>query len=99
MNRRAVIVRADVSIAWKKRPPNYRIYVNDELFVERTWIWHEEYLEEMLPIYAPPGEYTLRWEIVPTFKGTITVANPRGEQCEGAYITQDLELRIPNEST
>lgn len=99
MNRQAVVVRADVSIAWKKRPPNYRIYVDNELFAERTWIWQREYLEEMLPIYAPPGEYTLRWEIVPPFKGQITVTNPRVEHCAGAYITEQLQLRIPNEST
>jgi hypothetical protein len=84
-----------VDIRWKKQPPNYRIYVNDELFSERTWIWHEEYLEEMLPIHAPPGEYTLRWEIVPPSKGQITVTNPRVEHCAGASITEQLELRIP----
>ena len=95
MNRRSVVVRADVDIRWKKQPPNYRIYVNDELFSERTWIWHEEYLEEMLPIHAPPGEYTLRWEIVPPSKGQIIVTNPRVEHCAGASITAQLELRIP----
>ena len=98
MTRRSVIVRADVDIRWKKHPPNYRIYVDNELFSERTWIWHEQYLEEIIPIYAPPGEYTLRWEIVPTFNGQITVTNPRVEHCEGAYITEQLELRILNES-
>ena len=98
MNRRSVIVRADVEIRWKKHPPNYRIYVNDELFSERTWIWQEQYLEEVLAIHALPGEYNLRWEIVPPFKGKITVTNPRVEHCAGAYITEQLQLRIPNES-
>lgn len=95
MNRRSVIVRADVDIHWKKQPPNYRIYVNDELFSERTWIWQEEYLEEVLAIHAEPGDYNLRWEIVPPFKGQITVSNPRVEQCAGAYITEQLQLTIP----
>ena len=99
MNRRSVIVRADVDIRWRKQPPNYRIYVNDELFSERTWIWKEEYLEEVLAIHAAPGEYNLRWEIVPPFKGHITVTNPRVEHCSGAYITEELQLRITDEST
>ena len=95
MNRKSVVVRVDVDIYWKKQPPDYRIYVNDELFSERTWIWQEEYLEERLSINAEPGEYNLRWEIVPPFKGKITVTNPRVDHCEGAYITEQLQLRIP----
>jgi hypothetical protein len=95
MNRKSVVVWADVDIHWKKHPPDYRIYVNDELFSERTWIWQEEYLQERLSINAEPGEYNLRWEIVPPFKGKITVTNPRVDHCEGAYITEQLQLRIP----
>jgi hypothetical protein len=90
-----VVVRAEVDIHWKKQPPDYRIYVGNELFTERTWIWQEEYLEEILAINAEPGEYNLRWEIVPPFKGKITVTNPRVDHCEGAYITEQLQLRIP----
>ena len=99
MTRRSVLVLADVDIQWKKIPPNYRIYVNNELFTERTWIWKKQYLEEILVINAEPGEYNLRWEIVPPFKGQITVSNLRIEHCAGAYITEQLQLRIPNEST
>jgi hypothetical protein len=40
------------------------VYVNDELFGERTWIWTEDYLEEALQIYANPGEYHIRYELV-----------------------------------
>jgi hypothetical protein len=96
MNRQEVVVKADVTISWKKQPPNYRIYVGNELFTERTWIWQDRYLEEMLTIYAPPGEYNLRWEIVPPFKGKITVSNPRVEYGRpGTHITEELQLRIP----
>jgi hypothetical protein len=77
MNRRELIIKADVSVSWQGKPPSYRVYVNDEMFTERTWIWQEEYLEEMLQISAPPGEYQLRWELVPPATGKITVKNLR----------------------
>jgi hypothetical protein len=41
------------------------VYVNNELFNERTWVWREQYLEEFLQIWAGPGKYELRWELVP----------------------------------
>jgi hypothetical protein len=47
---------------WSGAVPAYRIYVNDELFAERSWIWREHYLEEMLQIQAIPGKYSVRVE-------------------------------------
>ena len=94
MSRKEVLVRADVSIDWQGDPPNYRVYVGEEMFTERTWIWREEYLEEMLPIYAPPGEYELRWELVSPAQGTIEVKNIRVDHSQSwAHITMNT-LRI-----
>jgi len=43
--------------------PDYRIYVNHELFAERTYVWKgTKYLREMLQIDAPPGEYNIHLE-------------------------------------
>ena len=95
MSRKELVVRADVSIDWQGESPNYRVYVGKELFTERTWIWRSEYLEEVLVINAEPGEYDLRWEIVPPLSGQITVTNLRVDNCAGSYITQQLKLRIP----
>ena len=80
MNRRELTIKADISMKWEGKPPSYRVYVNDEMFAERTWVWKEEYLEELLQIAAPPGEYKLRWELVPPATGKITVKNVRIEQ-------------------
>ena len=44
--------------------PAYRVYVNDELFTERSWIWRDHYLDEMLQISASPGQYHVRIEAV-----------------------------------
>jgi len=107
MNCRELTIKADVSIKWEGKPPSYRIYVNDEMFAERTWVWKDEYLEEMLQIAAPPGEYKLCWEIVPPAVGKITVKNIRIEQrpfmlgrifaIHGVNVTKNT-LRIANAS-
>jgi hypothetical protein len=45
------------------------VYINDELFTERTWIWREHYLNEMLQIQAEPGVYRVRVEAVRSISG------------------------------
>ena len=100
MNRQSVVVKADVSVDWQGDPPGYRIYVGNEMFTERTWIWQEQYLEERLVVNAPPGKYNLRWELVPPAQGKIEVKNIRIEHgADRAYIKKDSQLRITDEST
>jgi hypothetical protein len=100
MNRQSVVVCADVSVEWQGDPPNYRVYVGNEMFTERTWIWQEQYLEEMLVVNAPPGKYNLRWELVPPAQGRIEVSNIRIEHgSDHAYIKKDSQLRITDEGT
>lgn len=58
-------VRAELDIYcdWQGIPPVYRIYVNDELFTERTWNWPVTWhLTQILQIKAPRGEYSVRIE-------------------------------------
>ena len=52
MTKKFVRVVSDVYCTWEGLAPTYRVYVNDELFTERTWIWTQDYLEEMLQIQA-----------------------------------------------
>ncbi len=95
MNRQSVVVCADVSVEWQGDPPNYRVYVGNEMFTERTWIWQEQYLEELLVVNAPPGKYNLRWELVPPAQGTIEVKNIRIEHgSDHAHLKKDSQLRI-----
>lgn len=75
MNRKFVSVVADIYCDWEGNPPNYRVWVENELFGERTYIWKDEYLEELVQIFAEPGKYTLRWELVPPFTGKIHAKN------------------------
>ena len=62
METKFVKVSFDLDCEWSDSAPAYRIYVNDELFVERTWIWRDYYLQEMLQISAEPGRYLVRVE-------------------------------------
>ena len=92
-----VFVKAvfDIDCTWEGPNPAYRVFVNDELFTERTWLWQEEYLEELLQIYAPPGTYDFKWEAVAPAQAEIEVKNLRIHTGPaGAYITDDLKLRI-----
>jgi len=101
MNRKEVVIRAHVSVDCQGDPPRIRVYVGDEMFTERTWIWGEEYyLEERLVVNAPPGKYNLRWELVPPSQGTIEVKNVRiVHGANYAYLKKSLQLRITDEST
>ena len=43
---------------WKDVPPTYRLYFDDELMTERTYIWHndEHVLQERVPVVADPTQ-------------------------------------------
>jgi hypothetical protein len=53
------------------------VYVDDELFTERTWRWQDAYLEEMIQIEAEPGEYVITYELVDCSSATLHVSNMR----------------------
>jgi len=73
-----IIVQCDVHCKWDHaNPPRYRCFVNDELFTERTWIWTDMYLEENLQISAPPGDYTVRFELVSKENAGLKIRNMR----------------------
>lgn len=72
-----VLVNCDVHCK-RKDPANlpaYRLYVNDELFAERSWLWNNAYLKEMLQIQAPAGTYQIKLENLAKDLGDITMAN------------------------
>jgi hypothetical protein len=93
MTKKFVRVLADVHCSWEGLNPIYRVYVNDELFTERTWRWDDAYLEEMLQIEAEPGKYNLRWELVPPHLAQLTVRNVRVDFGPGNIKNNNL-LRI-----
>jgi hypothetical protein len=89
-----VSVAADVYCKWSGTPPVYRLYVADELFAERTWIWQDGYLTEAFHVRAEPGDYPIRYEILTEHAASISVQNLRITYgADTAYI-QDNILRI-----
>ena len=75
----------DLDCEWEGLPPTYRIYVNDELFAERTWTWVDHYLTEMLQISAPPGVYQVRVEPVSPHLSKFTATNHKVEYGPGCW--------------
>jgi hypothetical protein len=91
-----VFVKAvfDLDCDWEGLPPVYRIYVNDELFTERTWRWTEHYLEEILQIQAAPGRYRVRVEPVGPNLARFLADNHRVEHGPGQWLDSEiLEIR------
>ena len=96
MTKKFVRVQADVHCEWEGLAPIYRVYVNDELFTERTWRWTDMYLEENLEIEAEPGEYRMRFELVPPHLANLQVKNIRVGH--GPATVENNVLRIVNET-
>jgi hypothetical protein len=82
-------IEFDLYCDWQTNPPAYRVYVNDEMFTERNYIWSgPQYLTEMLQLDAPAGIYKIR--IKKLDKGKFKI---RGLKC-----TEGLVSIIDNET-
>jgi hypothetical protein len=93
MSKKYVCIAADVHCDWEGLNPSFRVYVNDELFTERTWRWTDSYLEESLQIESDPGIYNIRYELVPPHLAHLTVKNSR-VSVGPAEIINDTTFRI-----
>ena len=88
-----VQIEYDVSCEWHNSPPSYRLYVNNELFTERTYIWQDQSLEEVIPISAPSGDYAIEYQLIG--EGNLVVSNPRVNHGSAEFISHNI-LRIHN---
>lgn len=97
----SVYVRAvfDIDCDWEGLPPVYRLFVNDELFAERAWIWTDAYLREILQIQAPPGRYSVRLESVGPNLANFTMRNHRIELGPASWVKKGSHIDIYHEST
>jgi len=70
-------VNFEVRCDWEGFPPDYRVYVNDEMFAERTFKWRNDtFIKEVLQIEAVPGIYTIRVDQLSPFTGTFDISAP-----------------------
>jgi hypothetical protein len=96
MTKQFVRVLADVDCEWEGLAPTYRLYLDNELFAERTWRWTDVRLEEIMQVEAEPGEYCIRFELVPPHLAQLQVTNVRVDF--GPGTVENNELRIVNET-
>lgn len=76
MEKKFVKIRFDVRCKWAGFPPDYRVFVNDELFTERTFIWGDDiYIKEMLQVKAEPGVYSFRVEELEPKTGEFRISS------------------------
>jgi hypothetical protein len=92
MAKQFIRLLCDVDCEWESFQPIYRAYVNDELFAERTWRWTDMYLQEALQIEAEPGEYTIRFELVPPHLAKLSVTNMRVDYGPGTVENNILRI-------
>lgn len=95
----AKFIRAsfDLHCEWEGLPPVYRIYVNDELFSERTWTWTDAHLREVLQIKAPPGKYRVQLEQVGPQIAKFHMSNYEIEYGPGRWVKGEY-IGISDES-
>ena len=63
---------------WKDLPPTYRLYFNDELMTERTYLWHndKEVLQERVPVTVENGTpLNIKIEQIGQHSGKFSVRN------------------------
>jgi hypothetical protein len=89
-----VVVAIDVHCKILEQNPIYRLYVNEELFTERTWLWHDAYLKEIIPISAPPGDYLIKYQVIPATSAVIKLKNIEILETTGSTQLIKNTLRI-----
>jgi len=78
MEKKFVKVLFDLRCDWEGIAPDYRVYLEDELFCERTYKWEEPvYLTEILQVEAKPGKYRFKLEKVGPQISTFDISNTR----------------------
>ena len=93
MAKQFVRILSNIDCEWEGLSPIYRLYVNEELFSERTWIWTDSTLEENLQIEAEPGDYTLYYELLSPNLAKLKVGSLSVEYGP-AEIIDNMHFRI-----
>ena len=62
------VITVDIFCQWEAEPRAYRIYVDDELLTERTYLWRnsDQFVQENIVISVAPGDHQFKLEPVDT---------------------------------
>lgn len=64
--KKTVEIDMDIFCVWYKQPPAYRIYIDDELMAERTFLGTpDEYYQEHIIVEVTPGTHRIVFERLP----------------------------------
>lgn len=88
-----VPISIDVYCTSGEQNPAYRVYVDDDLLTERSWVWptYEVYIKEIIEVDLEPGTHYLRIDQI-AGTGKFTTKN---FVVNGALIeNQDLSFNI-----
>lgn len=96
MLKQSVQISYDVHCDWTGSPPQYRLWVEDELFAERTFNFVDSYLRDIIPVDAVPGDYVVRYENL-SVPGLVTAENPQVISGPAEFVAHNV-VRIRNES-
>ncbi len=97
MQKQSVQISYDVHCDWSGPPPRYRLWVDHELFTERTFNFVQSYLEEIIPIDAVPGDYVIKYEIIDS-NGHISAHNPKVISGPAEFVAHNV-VRIRGNET
>lgn len=61
-----VYITVDIYCKWDVEPQAYRVYVDDDLLTERTYLWRntDQYVQENIIINVEPGQHCFKLEPV-----------------------------------
>lgn len=61
--KREVLINVDVHGTWKIKSPYYRIYINNEMIVERAYLAQEnQFYTENILVNLEPGTHSFKFE-------------------------------------
>ena len=55
-------IEVDILCEWQTEPQAYRLYIDNDLYTERTYIWRNphQWVREILVAELPPGKHTIQ---------------------------------------
>ena len=55
-------IEIDILCDWQTEPEAYRLYIDDDLYTERTYIWRNphQWVREILVAELAPGKHTIK---------------------------------------
>ena len=70
-------IEVDVLCDWQVEPQAYRLYINDDLYTERTYIWHNpnQWVREIIVAELAPGHHTIKIQSVDSKFPVFRLAN------------------------